>query len=109
MKLDYLPQVHISAVRSNTKGDSDTDSAIKETAKYSVKSSDFLKHSHEENLKIVKDLNTGLHRKRMIAYGKMFKEIHERLHLSDAEDGNMIHVKRSEEHTSELQSRFDVV
>jgi len=108
MKLDYLPQVHISAVRSNTKGDSDTDSAIKETAKYSVKSSDFLKHSHEENLKIVKDLNTGLHRKRMIAYGKMFKEIHERLHLSDAEDGNMIHVKDDEKEENSEQAEIIV-
>lgn len=108
MKLDYLPQVRISAVRSNTKGDSDTDSAIKETAKYSVKSSDFLKHGHEENLKIVKDLNTGLHRKRMIAYGKMFKEIHERLHLSDAEDGNMIHVKDDEKEENSEQAEIIV-
>lgn len=108
MKLDYLPQVHITAVKPNRKKDSDIDSAIKETAKYSVKSSDFLKHEYHENLKIVKDLNTGLNRKRMIAYGKKFKEIHERLHLSDAEEGDMIHVKDSEKDESSEKAEIIV-
>jgi|SRR5699024_4317965 len=105
MKLDYLPEVWVSAVKRNIKGDNKIDSAVKETAKYSVKATDFLQHSHDENLKIVKDLSIGLHRKRMIAYGKLFKEIHERLHLSDAEDGNMIHVKddEKEEHSEQAE------
>lgn len=109
MKLNYLPQVRISAVKANTKKDTAIRSAVKETAKYSVKSSDFLIHSHEENLKIVKDLNLGLNRKRMIAYGKMFKEIHERLHLSDAEDGNMIHVKDDKENENEIEQAKIIV
>src|SRR5699024_11322208 len=82
------------------------------------------------------DLEEGLHRKRLISYGGLLKEIHKKLNLDDTEEGDLIHTdddekadedgfsiiamwnwerknyfikERSEEHTSELQSRFDLV
>ncbi|GEP88355.1 hypothetical protein SCO01_25450 [Staphylococcus cohnii subsp. cohnii] len=42
--------------------------AIKETSKYSVKSSDFLTDDDEKNQEIVNDLEKGLYRKRMLSY-----------------------------------------
>ncbi|OMG43711.1 replication protein, partial [Paenibacillus macerans] len=41
--------------------------AIKETSKYSVKSSDFLTDNDEKNQEIVNDLEKGLYRKRMLS------------------------------------------
>ncbi len=60
--------------------------AIKETSKYSVKSSDFLTSNQE----IVKDLEQGLYRKRMLSYGGLLKQKHKILNLDDSEDGNLI-------------------
>src|SRR5699024_11498528 len=75
-------------------------SAIDETAKYPVKDTDFMTDDEERNLQRLADLEEGLYRKRLISYGGLLKEIHKELNLDDA---------RSEEHTSELQSRFDLV
>src|SRR5699024_11956204 len=89
-------------------------SAIDETAKYPVKDTDFMTDDEERNLQRLADLEEGLYRKRLISYGGLLKEIHKELNLDDAEDGDLIHTDdeekaRSEEHTSELQSRFDLV
>ncbi|RIN45271.1 protein rep, partial [Staphylococcus simulans] len=43
---------------------------IKETSKYSVKSSDYLTGDKEKDTEIVSDLEQGLYRKRMLSYGK---------------------------------------
>src|SRR5699024_11618900 len=92
---------------------SDIKSAIDETAKYPVKDTDFMTDDEERNLQRLADLEEGLYRKRLISYGGLLKEIHKESNLDDAEDGDLIHTddeeKRSEEHTSELQSRFDLV
>lgn len=65
-------------------------SAIKETSKYSVKESDYLTDDEEKNLEIISDLEEGLYKKRMIAYGGLLKIKHKELNLDDAEDGNLI-------------------
>ena len=41
LQVDYRPVANIKAIKPNQKGDKDIESAIKETSKYSVKSSDF--------------------------------------------------------------------
>src|SRR5690625_6607921 len=81
----------------------------------------------EKKLKRLSDLEEGLHRKRLISYGGLLKEIHKKLNLDDTEEGDLIHTDddekadedgfsiiamwnwRSEEHTSELQSRGHLV
>ncbi len=47
---------------------------IKETSKYSVKSSDFLTDDDEKNQEIVNDLEKGLYRKRMLSWGGLLKK-----------------------------------
>ena len=41
LQVDYRPVANIKAIKPNQKGDKDIQEAIKETSKYSVKSSDF--------------------------------------------------------------------
>ena len=60
---------------------SDIQSAIDETAKYPVKDTDFMTDDEEKNLKRLSDLEEGLHRKRLISYGGLLKEIHKKLNL----------------------------
>ncbi len=52
LKVNYRPVVNIKAIKPNQKGDKDIESAIKETSKYSVKSSDFLTDSDEKIKKL---------------------------------------------------------
>ncbi|HDH5910669.1 TPA: protein rep [Staphylococcus aureus] len=77
--------------------------SIKETSKYSVKSSDFLTSNQEKNQEIVKDLEQGLYRKRMLSYGGLLKQKHKILNLDDSEDGNLINT--SDEKTTEEEQK----
>lgn len=65
---------------------------MQETAKYSVKDSDYLTGNLENDLEVVKDLEKGLYRKRMISYGGLLKEVHKQLNLDDVEDGDLVRV-----------------
>ena len=91
LQVNYRPVANIKAIKPNQKGDKDIQAAIKETSKYSVKSSDYLTGNEEKDAEIVDDLEKGLYRKRMLSYGGLLKQKHK--------------ILRSEEHTSELQSR----
>src|SRR5699024_5408869 len=75
---------------------SDIQSAIDETAKYPVKDTDFMTDDEEKNLERLSDLEEGLHRKRLICYGGLLKEIHKRLNLDDTEEGDRIHTDEDE-------------
>ena len=97
MKLDYDPIVDVRAIRPKNKYKSDIKSAIDETAKYPVKHTDFMTDDEERNLQIVSDLEEGLHRKRLISYGGLLKEIHKELNLDDVEDGDLVHVDDEDE------------
>ena len=48
LKINYDPVVDVRAIKSNKKGDSDIESAVKETSKYSVKSADYLTEMRKE-------------------------------------------------------------
>jgi len=97
MKLDYDPIVDVRAIRPKNKYKSDIKSAIDETAKYPVKHTDFMTDDEDRNLQIVSDLETGLHRKRLISYGGLLKKVHKELNLDDAEDGDLIHTDDEDE------------
>jgi plasmid rolling circle replication initiator protein Rep len=77
---DYVPRVHVQAVKQ-------IESAVLETAKYSVKSTDYLSNqrSDEENRVVIGDLENAFRGKRFIGWGKEFKAIHRRLNLVDLE------------------------
>lgn len=96
MKLDYDPIVDVRAIRAKNKHKSDIKSAIDETAKYPVKHMDFMTNDYEKNLKRLSDLEEGLHRKRLISYGGLLKEIHKKLNLDDTEEGDLIHTDDDE-------------
>src|SRR5699024_7816361 len=81
MKLDYDTNVKVQMIRLKNKYKSDIQSAIDETAKYPVKDTDFMTDDEENNLKRLSDLEEGLHRKRLISYGGLLKEIHKKLNL----------------------------
>ena len=101
MKLDYDPVVHIQIVKPKNKGKDAMQSAIDETAKYPVKDTDFMTDDEQKNLKRLSDLEEGLHRKRLISYGGLLKEIHKKLNLDDAEDGDLIHADDEQEKADE--------
>ena len=60
--------------------------AILETAKYPVKPMEF----DSENIEVVRDLHEGMHRKRLISFGGIFKEIRKELELDNIEEGDLI-------------------
>ena len=107
LQVEYKPVVNVKAIRPNKKKDSAITSAIKETAKYSVKSSDYLTDDLESNLKAVEDLERGLYAKRLISYGGALKTAHKRLNLDDNEDGDLIHT--SDDEISETESKANSI
>ncbi|HDJ6661720.1 TPA: protein rep, partial [Staphylococcus aureus] len=60
LQVNYRPVANIKAIKPNQKGDKDIQAAIKETSKYSVKSSDYLTGDSEKDSEIVSDLEKGL-------------------------------------------------
>lgn len=96
MRIDYTPIVHIQVVKDirnkevASKLPAGLESAVKETAKYAVKSSDYLTDDFDENVSIVRDLEAGLHRKRMVGWGGLLKEVHKELNLEKEED--LVHI-----------------
>src|SRR5699024_8348232 len=85
-------------------GDKDIQAAIKETSKYSVKSSDFLTDDDERNQEIVNDLEKGFYRERMLSYGGRLKQKHQILNLDDREDGNLINTSDEDNTRDEHKS-----
>lgn len=101
LQVNYRPVANIKAIKPNQKGDKDIQAAIKETSKYSVKSSDYLTGDSEKDSEIVSDLEQGLYRKRMLSYGGLLKQKHKILNLDDAEKGNLINTSDEEKTTDE--------
>lgn len=100
LKVDYTPIVDVRRIKTDdNKG---FGKAVAETAKYTVKAEDFLirdgKGNIQENLtdEVVKILDNALHRKRLTAFGFKFKEIHKKLNLDDAEDGDLTNTDNEE-------------
>jgi plasmid rolling circle replication initiator protein Rep len=108
LQVDYRPVANIKAIKPNQKGDKDIQAAIKETSKYSVKSSDFLTDDDEKNQEIVNDLEKGLYRKRMLSYGGLLKQKHKILNLDDAEDGNLINTSDEDKTTDEEEKAHSI-
>lgn len=104
MKLAYQPVVHVKIIKPKNEKKSAIKSAIDETAKYTVKDSDYLTDDQEHNLQVVQDLEQGLYRKRRIAYGGLLKEIHKKLNLDNPDDGDLIRTGDEEEVSEDAYS-----
>lgn len=108
LQINYEPVVNVKGITPNQKGDKDIQAAIKETSKYSVKSSDFLTDDDEKNQEIVNDLEKGLYRKRMLSYGGLLKQKHKILNLDDVEDGNLINTSDEDKTTDEEEKAHSI-
>lgn len=87
--LDYLPNVDVRRFKTSTK--KDLKKSVAEAVKYTVKDNDFLIPDNEElQDKTVAILTKALARRRLIAFGGVFKEIHQKLNLDDVEDGDLV-------------------
>ena len=89
LKVDYTPILNMKAVKPKNKiknSEKDLLGAVYETAKYPVKSVDYLTDNHDQNLKRVEDLEKGLANKRLFSYGGLLKKIRKELQLADVED-----------------------
>jgi len=84
MRVDYSPMVNIKIVR-NIKG-----KGIKETAKYTVKEVDYIVHEDKPLTdETVRTLDRALHRRRLVAYGGLLRQIHKRLNLDENIDADV--------------------
>lgn len=96
LKVDYAPIVDVRRLKKN-KG-----KEVAEVAKYTVKPDDYLIKNDNGDVEkditdgVVKTLDNALHRKRLIAFGFIFKDIHKELNLDDAEDGNLVDTENDE-------------
>ena len=81
-KLDYTPVVHIQRVKPKRE-DQTCEAAVLETAKYSVKDSDYIKQDEYQTDKLVEVFARVLHGRRLIGFGKLFKKIRAELKQQD--------------------------
>lgn len=94
LKVDYTPVVNVKRIKPNS-DDKTYGKAVAETAKYTVKTNDYLIKDEEGKInekitdKVVETLDRALHMKRLTSFGFKFKEVHKKLNLDDAEDGDL--------------------
>ena len=87
--LDYLPQVNIK--RFKTSGEKELKKSVSEAVKYTVKDNDVLIPDNQElQDKTVAILTKAIVRRRLVAFGGVFKEVHKKLNLDDIEDGDLV-------------------
>lgn len=94
MKLDYNPIVDVRKVKCKKSAygstSKDLGAIVAETAKYTVKSSDYLTGNLENDKKIVFCLDNALLNRRLIGMGGAFKEAHKQLNLDNPNTGDLV-------------------
>ena len=60
-----------------------------------MKEVDYLTWNLEEDMTVASDLEQGIYKKRMIGWGRLLKEVHQQLNLSD-ENGDLVHIDEEE-------------
>jgi plasmid rolling circle replication initiator protein Rep len=84
LRVDYDPGVNIQKVKPKRK-DQTIESAVVETAKYTVKDTDYIVDSHKETDEAVATLSDALRNRRLIAYGGLFMIVKKLLKLNDSD------------------------
>lgn len=95
LKVDYTPIVDVRRFKDrNGKG---IEKSIAETAKYTVKSDDYIIKDDvtDEIIETLTDdavlvLDKALANRRLVAFGGILKEYHKKLNLDDMEDGDLV-------------------
>lgn len=93
----YTPVVDIRRVKRHSGGAVatryDLIKAVSEVAKYTTKSGDIICFDDWDlTVDTVRLLDTAFDRRRFIAYGGLFKQLHKQLNLDDTEEGDLVHV-----------------
>lgn len=97
LRSSYRPIVNVEAVRTNkSKGKSSLLASAQETAKYQVKSADYMSDDDYRNQQVIDDLEQALVGTRQISYGGLLKQIKQQLHLDDADNGDLVNVDGEE-------------
>jgi len=110
LKVDYEPVVHVQVVKANKrKGTDSLQASAEETAKYEVKSADYMTVDDERNLVVIKNLEYALAGTRQISYGGLFKQIKQDLKLEDVENGDLIHVGDEDYTKEQMEAAEEVV
>lgn len=92
MKLSYFPMVDIRVVKPKLDPDGDVSikGAVKEVAKYAIKSADLLYGTEEEIDERVYTFLRALSARRLCSFGGMLKKIAHDLKLDDMLDGDLV-------------------
>ena len=93
LRVDYTPIVDIR--RFNGK------KGVVEATKYTVKDNDYILESEALTDKMVGILDGALANRRLIAYGGLLKDIHKKLNLGDAIDGDLLNIDGEEKNSGE--------
>ncbi|RKD19839.1 replication protein [Lactiplantibacillus paraplantarum] len=110
LKVDYEPVVHVEIVKANKrKGTGSLQASAEETAKYEVKSSDYMTADDDRNLEVINDLEYALAGTRQISYGGLFKQIKQDLKLEDVDKGDLVHVGNEEYSKEQMEAAEEVV
>lgn len=84
MKLDYDPWVYVKKCYG------DLSRSVAEVAKYSVSEDDYIIPKNKKlSLETVKLLDKSLNKRRFVSLGGVFKFVHKKLNLDDAESGDL--------------------
>lgn len=100
--LDYNPIVDIRKIKRYKGKDGtsrlDIIKAVNEAAKYTVKASDIICFDDWDlTVETVRLLDSVMDKRRFIAYGGLFKELHHKLNLDDEEEGDLLNVGDQDE------------
>lgn len=90
LRVDYEPQINIQRVKGQN-----VEGVCAEVAKYATKVDEDVLCFDDWDLTVqtVDVLNTAFNKRRFIAFGGIFKEIHKQLNLDDIEDGDLTHIE----------------
>lgn len=99
--LDYDPIVDIRKCYGQTVH------AVSEVAKYTTKSSDIISFDDWDlTVETLRILDRAFDRRRFIAYGGIFKQLHKQLNLDDTEDGDLTDIGDGTEKIAEDSPEF---
>lgn len=106
LKVDYDPVVNIQKIKARKRKGKKTEkselAAAKETAKYQVKSSDYITGDRQRDLLYIENLEQALANTRQFGFGGVLKEIRHDLKLDERED-DLINVDDEKKNEKELE------
>lgn len=103
-RLDYEPIVDIRRIYPRTSGADSIISAVCEVAKYATKAGDIINFDDwDMTCDTVKILDKALERRRFVAFGGVFKQLHAQLNLDDVEEGDLVHLDSEDTDTNDSE------